>query len=166
MMKLSVIVAIAADRAIGRGGDLLFHISADLKRFKAITMGHPIIMGRKTFESCPKGPLPGRHNIVVTRSQDYRHEGVTVVHSLEDAIATAEADGADEAFVIGGSQIYSQALPVADRMYLTEIDATAPDADTFFPAIDTDIWIETERNGPHTDQRSGLSYLFVCRERK
>ena len=162
MMTLSIIVAVAADGAIGRGGDLLFPISADLKRFKAITMGHPIIMGRKTFESFPKGPLPGRRNIVITRNAGYAPEGVTVVHSLDEAIAAARADGTDEAFVIGGSQIYAQAMPVADKLYLTRIEATAPDADAYFPDIDPEIWAETERSDIQTDPRNGLSYLFVC----
>ena len=165
-MTLSIIVAIAAKGAIGRNGDLLFPISADLKRFKAITMGHPIIMGRKTLESFPKGPLPGRLNIVITRNSGYRPDGVEVTHSLADAIAAAKATGTDEAFVIGGSQIYSQALPLADRLYLTVIDSDAPDADAFFPDIDPDAWNEIERSESQTDPRSGLSYRFVCLARK
>jgi len=165
-MTLSIIVAVADKGAIGRNGDLLFPIPADLKRFKAITMGHPIIMGRKTLESFPKGPLPGRRNIVITRNGEYHPEGVEVTHSLSEAISEAEATGTTEAFVIGGSQIYAQALPLANRLYLTVINADAPDADAFFPAIDPDVWMETECSDPQTDPRSGLSYRFVCLVRK
>jgi dihydrofolate reductase len=166
MMTVSIIVAVADGNAIGRHGDLLFPISADLKRFKAITMGHPIIMGRKTFESFPKGPLPGRHNIVVTRNVSYAPEGVTVVNSLEEAIATAADDGAAETFIIGGAQIYNMAISVADKLYLTVIDASAPDADTFFPPINHDEWVTLDKSDEMTDQRSGLKYRFVCLTRK
>lgn len=165
-MIISIIVAIASDGAIGRGGDLLFPISADLKRFKAITMGHPIIMGRKTFESFPKGPLPGRLNIVVTRNADYRPEGAVTAHSLDEAINAAMATGTDEAFVIGGAQIYEQAMAHAHRLYLTRIDAYAPDADAFFPDINAEEWSETEASPCQIDPRSGLSYRFVCLSRK
>lgn len=139
-MELRIIVAIAANGAIGRNGDLLFHISADLRRFKQLTIGHPIIMGRKTFESFPKGPLPGRLNIVVTRNESYSHPGIETAHSLNDAIAIATSSGAEAAYVIGGGEIYRQALELADRIDLTEIDANVADADTFFPLPGSNNW--------------------------
>lgn len=134
--NLSVIVATTRNGAIGRRGDMLFHIPADLRYFKHITMGHPVIMGRRTWESLPKGALPGRRNIVITRNSSFEAPGADVVDSLEAALQLV-AD-ADEIFVIGGGQIYAAALPLASRLYITEIDADAPaDADTYFPTFDT-----------------------------
>lgn len=131
---MNIIVAIDRNGAIGRGGDLLHHISADLRRFKALTTGHCVVMGRRTFESLPKGALPNRRNIVVSRDPGFSAPGVEVARTLESAIASA----GNEAFVIGGGQIYSQALPTADTLYLTVVDAVTPDADTFFPPIPLD----------------------------
>ncbi len=130
-MAVNIIVAIDRKGGIGRGGDLLFHIGADLRHFKALTWGHTVIMGRKTFESLPKGALPGRRNIVVTRNRSYVAPGADVAHSLEEALGMVQG----EAFVIGGAEIYRQALPLADRLYLTVIKDQADDADTFFPHI-------------------------------
>ena len=163
-MKISIIVATAQGNAIGRKGDLLFHISADLRRFKEITMSHPIIMGRKTFESFPKGPLPGRENIVITRQTDYHHDGITIVGSFSDALAAA--NGVDEAFVIGGGEIYREAMNHATTIYLTEIDATVEDADTFFPTIDPQEWNVSDEGEWITDERSGVRYRFVCLSRR
>lgn len=162
-MDISIIVAVARGNAIGRKGDLLFHISADLRRFKEITMGHPIIMGRKTFESFPKGPLPGRQNIVITRQSDYSHDGITVVGSFSDALAAA--GDANETFIIGGGEIYREAINEASRLYLTEIDAEVEEADTFFPAIDTKEWQVTEKGEWIEDERTGVRYRFVCLSR-
>ena len=145
-MQISIIVAAAQGNAIGRKGDLLFHISADLRRFKEITMGHPIIMGRKTFESFPKGPLPGRQNIVITRQGDYQYDGITVVGSFPDALAAA--NNVDEVFVIGGGEIYREAINGASVLYLTEIDAKVDDADTFSPKL-------TPMNGRKQRHRNG-----------
>ena len=114
-MKLSVIVAVAHRNAIGRRGDLAFHISADLRRFKSLTMGKPVIMGRKTFESLPKGALPGRLNIVISRNADAVFPGAEKASSLAEAIEVARQSAAQEAFIIGGGQIYAEALPLADR---------------------------------------------------
>lgn len=130
-MKVSIIVAIDRNGAIGNKGDQLFYIREDLRHFKELTLGHPIIMGRKTFEALPRGPLPGRRNIVISRQADYRPEGVDVVASLPEALALCE--GEEEVFIIGGAQIYALALPLASDLYLTDIDAAAPEADTFFP---------------------------------
>ena len=124
MTNITIIVAATRDMAIGDRGDLLYHISDDLKRFKSLTMGHPIIMGRKTFESFPKGALPGRRNIVVTRNISYTAPGIETASSVDDAVKMCE--GAERAFIIGGGEIYRQALPVADCIELTLIDAERP----------------------------------------
>jgi len=129
--RISIIAAIGKNRELGKGNKLLWHIPGDLPRFKKLTTGHPIIMGRKTFESIGR-PLPNRTNIVVTRDADYKAEGTVVVDSIEKAIETAKSKDEEEIFVIGGGQIYQQALPFADRLYLTVVDVQA-DADTFFP---------------------------------
>ncbi|MDO8498188.1 MAG: dihydrofolate reductase [bacterium] len=131
--KLSIIVAMGNNRAIGSSNGLLWHIPAELKRFKEITMGHPIIMGRKTHESIGKA-LPGRTNIVITQDKNFKAEGVEVVHSLEEALRLASsAPGNNEIFIIGGGQIYEQALSLADKLYLTLVEGDFPEADTFFP---------------------------------
>ena len=134
-MRVSLICALGHNRAIGRDKGLPWHISADLIRFKSITMGHPIIMGRKTYESIGRS-LPGRTNIVVTRNANYQAAGCEIVHDLDDALArarTLEPGVAGEAFVIGGGELYAQALDGADRLYLTLVDDAPADADTFFP---------------------------------
>ncbi len=160
--KISIIVATGSDRSIGRDGDLAFHIRADLRNFKRITMGRPVIMGRKTFESLPNGPLPGRRNIVITRNAAYSPAGADTASSLAEALELA-AD-AEEVMIIGGGMIYEQAMPMADTLYVTEIDATLPDADTFFPEIGSD-WLLTEASEPATDEATGLRYRFTRRER-
>lgn len=162
MTLISIIVATARGGAIGRKGDLLFHISDDLRRFKSITMGHPIIMGRKTFESFPKGALPGRRNIVITRQADYTAPGIETATSLDQAIATA--GGVDELFIIGGGEIYRQAIDLARRIYLTEIDAEVADADTFFPTIPSDF-TTTDSGEWTTDPRAGIPYRFTTLNR-
>lgn len=131
---MNLIVAIDSKGAIGRHGDLLYHIGADLRRFKALTTGHAVIMGRRTFESLPKGALPNRRNIVVSRRPDFAAPGVEHVRSLEAAIDTAGPD----AFVIGGAEVYRQALDKADTLHITLIHDTAAEADTFFPTIPLD----------------------------
>ncbi len=161
---ISIIAAVAKNGAIGRRGELLYHISDDLRRFKKITMGHPMIMGRKTFESFPNGPLPGRRNIVVTRDKAYRREGIEVANSLEEAFKAAE--GADEAMVIGGGEIYSQAITVASKLYLTIIEASPEDADAFFPEINAREWEKIEESSPIRDDKSALTYRFVCLSRR
>lgn len=158
--SLAIIVATTRDFAIGRGGDLLFHISDDLKRFKTLTMGHPIIMGRKTFESFPKGALPGRRNIVITRNPDYSAHGVETAKSLEEALAMCPASS--ECFVIGGGEIYAAALPLASRIELTLIDAEVPDADTWFPTLSNREWSLPEKpRFDRTDPETGVAYTFL-----
>lgn len=162
---INIIVAIAHHNAIGRRGDLLFHISDDLRRFKRITLGHPVVMGRNTFLSLPAGPLPGRLNVVASRNPEFRPEGATVRPSLDQAVQEAlKADS--EIFIIGGGQIYEAAMDIADKLIVTEIDAEVPDADTFFPAIDPDTWHTGECSEWITDPRSGVNYRFICFVRK
>ena len=140
-MSVSILVAVSDNGVIGAGNRLPWHLPADLKRFKALTMGHPIIMGRKTFESIGK-PLPGRPNIVVTRRAEFQAGGALVAHSLEEAFLTSESS--DEAFVIGGAEIYRQALPHADKIYLTRIHH-AFEGDALLFDIDSAKWKETSR---------------------
>jgi len=142
MSRISFVVAVARNGVIGRDGGLPWHISTDLKRFKTITMGKPLIMGRKTWESLPLKPLPGRSNIVITRQKNYRAEGAIVVADIPSALAAAGA--AAEICVIGGGEIFEKFLPQADRIYLTEVDLEV-DGDTFFPPFDRAQWMETAR---------------------
>lgn len=156
MKNLNIIVAMSADRAIGRAGDLIWHLRQDLRHFKELTMGHPIVMGRRTWESLPKGALPGRRNIVVSRNAAFSAPGAEVFANLDEAI---EAAG-EGAFIIGGGQIYAAALPLASALHLTEIDASFPDADTHFPPVSPAEWHEDECGGWETDEKSGLRYRF------
>lgn len=135
---ISIIVAVAADNAIGRRGDLLCHLPDDLRHFKQVTQGCTVIMGERTFFSLPKHPLPNRRNIVLTDVPGKQFEGAQAVYSIEEALAAADLDR--ENFVIGGGMVYRQFLPLADKLYITHIDHVFPDADTFFPAIDPAIW--------------------------
>ncbi len=155
---LTLIAAVARNGVIGIENHLPWHLPADLKHFKALTLGNTVIMGRKTWESLPEKfrPLPGRRNVVVTRYGSYRAEGAVVVTSLPAAIAATDSS---EAFVIGGAELYAAALPLADRLQLTEIDATFK-GDTWFPAIDPQLWRETTRESHHGD--TGFDYAFVC----
>ena len=160
-MKLSIIVAMAENRVIGRDNGLPWHLPADLKHFKAITMGKPIIMGRKTWESIGR-PLPGRTNIVVTRTPDYKADDCEVVHSLDEALAAV--DGFDEAMVIGGAEFYRQALPQASTLYLTLVHA-AVTGDTYFPELDLQQWREAERKDFAADENNPYAYSFIRLER-
>jgi dihydrofolate reductase len=146
---------------IGRDGDLPWHLSADLRRFKQLTMGHHIIMGRKTFESIGR-LLPGRTSIVVTRQPDFTAPGAVVAHSLNDAIAAASDD--EEAFIIGGAEIYHQALAVIDRIYLTEVEADVP-GDARFPEFDRTEWTVAERTEYPADERNDHPHTFTVLER-
>ncbi|MGM9802655.1 MAG: dihydrofolate reductase [Muribaculaceae bacterium] len=163
-MSLSAIVVIAQNGAIGKNNDLLCHLPADLKHFKAITMGHTIIMGRRTFESLPKGALPGRENIVVTRNANYEAAGAVVCHSVDEALARASMPG--ERFVIGGAQLYAATMPLVNRLYLTQLHASFEDADAFFPEIDMQQWQELERSDHERDDRNPYDYSFVVLQRR
>jgi len=161
---ISIVVAIDKNRAIGHGNELLWHIPEDLKRFKALTLGHPIIMGRKTFESIIaylKKPLPGRQNIVVTRDTNYTYEGVIVCHSLEEALEKAKELDQEEIHIGGGAQMYEAALPYVDRLYLTIVDAEKP-ADTYFPDYTKDFTKKTFEEGREYE---GIKYKWVNLER-
>lgn len=160
-MTLSIIAAIGRDNAIGRGGKLIFHISEDLKRFKALTMGHPVIMGRKTFESLPKGALPGRRNIVITRNKHFSAPNIEVASSLEHALKLVK--DAPKAYVIGGASIYAQALPLADEMEITAIDAYTPDADAYFPDFGSKDWFLSV-DSMHLDAPIPFSFLSLTRK--
>ncbi|MYM36704.1 dihydrofolate reductase [Duganella sp. FT94W] len=160
MSKLTIIVATDAQRGIGINNTLPWKLPEDLAHFKRTTSGHPIIMGRKTFDSIGR-PLPNRRNIVVTRNDNWTRDGVERVGSLDAAIALL--DGA-EGFVIGGAEIYKQALPLADQLIITQIAHTF-DCDAFFPAIAADAWQETARE-EHVSAASGLRYAFVTLRRK
>ena len=157
---LSLIVAIAQHRVIGLQNKMPWHLPAELAYFKRITMSHPIIMGRKTFDSIGR-PLPGRRNIVVSRNSGFRANGIEVAHTLEAAIALC---GATDVFVIGGATLYGETLARADKLFITEIDA-APVGDTFFPPIDTDEWRETSRERREADEKNPYAMEFVILER-
>jgi dihydrofolate reductase len=170
-ITLSIIVAMANNRAIGKDNQLLWHLPEDLQYFKRTTMGKPMVMGRKTFESIGR-PLPGRLNIVITRQHDWQHEGVKVVHTIDDALRLAEAqsliDGMNEVMVIGGAEIYKTALPQADKLYVTRVDAEIA-GDAFFPEIDPTIWQETNRENfsasDSTLKTNPYDYAFCVLER-
>ncbi len=144
MSIISFVVAVSRNGVIGRDGGLPWHISSDLKRFKAITMGKPVIMGRKTWESLPKKPLPGRCNIVVTRQADFAADGAVVVGDVDAALAVAAMEAPAEICVIGGGDIYRQLLPQANRIYLTEVQADV-EGDTHFPPLPASTWRELSR---------------------
>ena len=158
MKSIQAIVAVASDWAIGRQGDLLCHLPADMKHFKEVTMGHSIVMGRKTFESFPRRPLPGRQNIVITRDKKWDYPGVTVAHSLDEAIAAAETA---TVFIIGGAQVYDQALPLVDVLHLTRIHARWASADAFFPTLHMNEWQEVSREHHESDHRHAYEFDFV-----
>ena len=163
MKSIHAIVAVASDWGIGRQGDLLCHLPADMKHFKEVTLGYSIIMGRKTFESFPHRPLPGRQNIVITRNAKWQYPGVTVVNSLEEAIAAAETD---TVFIIGGAQVYEQALPLVEVLHLTVIHARWASADAFFPALDMDEWQEVDREHHESDYRNAYEFDFITLKRR
>lgn len=162
MRPLAVIAAVGRDGAIGRDGDLVWHISADLKRFRSLTMGHPVIMGRKTWESLPK-LLPGRRNIIVTTRSDFRPEGAETASSLEEAVEMTQ--GGEIPFVIGGGQIYRQAMPMATHLYLTLVDCDCPEADIRFPESpvtgDPSNWRLDYSSEWETDRKLGVRYRFL-----
>ena len=163
MKSIKAIVAVDENWAIGRQGDLLCHLPADMRHFKQVTMGHSIVMGRKTFESFPRRPLPGRQNIVITRNADWQYPGVTVVHSLEEAVQAAETE---TVFVIGGAQVYELALPCFDELHLTLIHARWASADVFFPALDLNEWQEVSREHHTSDHRNAYEFDFITLKRR
>jgi len=166
-MKISLVWAMAQNRVIGRNNQLPWYLPEDLKYFKRITLGKPVIMGRKTFDSIGK-PLPGRTNIVVTRNRDWSFEGVRTVDSLEAARELCEnqaiVDGTEEAMIIGGAEIYRQAMPLADRLYLTEVHADV-EGDATFPEFDRSQWQEIAREDFEASGPNPYNYSFIILEK-
>tara|TARA_R110002073_G_scaffold186197_2_gene344759 strand:+ start:2139 stop:2654 length:516 start_codon:yes stop_codon:yes gene_type:complete len=163
-IRLALIVARGTNGVIGRDGDLPWRLKSDLAWFKKVTFGKPVIMGRKTWDSLPKKPLPGRANIVVTRQKDFVADGALICHSLDDAIQTgrqrAKENRIEEVCVIGGTQVFADTLNRADRLYLTEVDAS-PDGDTFFPDMDESDWTQIAREAHEAGE--GDDHDFVLR---
>lgn len=162
---LSIIVAQAENRAIGLNGDMPWHLSGDLKRFKALTMGHPVVMGRRTWESLPKRPLAGRRNIVFSQSAGFAPEGAEVVRSVNglfDLLGNSE----EEVFVIGGGRIYEMLMPWVKRLYVTWVMREFPEADTYFPVIDLSEFNKIHETERMVDERSGLEFTYAEYDRK
>lgn len=164
MSKIALIAALAANNAIGFQNKLLYWLPEDLKRFKALTTGHTIIMGRKTFESLPKGALPNRRNIVLTRQESLHFPNAECYASLQEALAHCQTD--ELVYIIGGASVYKEAMPLAHMLYLTHIDNVPVQADAFFPIIDTQEWEVKEWDAHPADDKHPYSYAFVDYERK
>lgn len=164
-LRLSILVAMARNRIIGRNNQLPWYLPADLKHFKTLTMGQVIVMGRKTYESIGR-PLPGRVNIIITRQTDYKALGAIVVNSIEDALRIGKETGtaANENFIIGGEELYRQVLKICQRMYVTEIQKDF-EGDTSFPVFDPNDWEETQRE-KHFSESNQMEYHFVILDRK
>ncbi len=158
-----IIVCIARNNAIGKDNRLLYHLRNDLKHFKELTTGHTVLMGRRTFESLPKGALPNRRNIVLT-TQALQWERTETYHSLQEALEHCQAD--EKIFIIGGSSVYKEALPLAQTLYLTEVDNTPKEADVFFPYINKENWEETERQDYPADEQNEKPFSFVTLKRR
>jgi dihydrofolate reductase len=160
---ISIIVAIAENFAIGKDNDLLWHIAEDMKRFKEITTGHPVIMGKRTYESLPYRPLKNRRNIVITDIPGELFEGCETVHSIQEALLAC--DPSDENFIIGGASVYRQFLPYTDRLYLTIVHKNF-DADVFFPEFPLDEWILKSNELYPTDGENDFTYSYLVLDRK
>jgi dihydrofolate reductase len=163
MNNISIIVAIGKDYEIGKENQLLWHISNDLKHFKQITSGKPVIMGENTWFSLPRRPLPNRRNIVLTLDKSARFEGAEQMHSIEEAVAAVKGEA--EVFVIGGAMIYNQFMAVASKLYITHVLQNF-DADTWFPVIEENSWTLTDKSEQFLDEASGLTYYFAEYQRK
>ena len=158
MMILSIIVAVGENDEIGCRNNLLWRLPADLRRFKELTSGHTVVMGRKTFESLPNGPLPDRKNIILSRNPDFSHENCIIFSSLANALIKLSDE--NEVYVIGGSQIYRQALPYADKLYMTRVHASFLEADAFFPPIIWTNWKKTNEEKHPADEKNSYSFTF------
>lgn len=159
MKRISIIAAVDRSMGIGYQNKLLFWLPNDLKRFKTLTTGNTIIMGRKTFESLPKGALPNRRNVVLSTRRDISYPGVEVFPSLEEALGSCLPD--EHVYIIGGASVYRQAIPWADTLCLTEVDAQAAHVDTYFPEVDLSIWQEKSRESHPVDEKNPCPYAFV-----
>ena len=164
-MRITLIAAMGANRVIGLDGDLPWRLPADMKRFKALTHGHPMIMGRRTFDSIGGAPLPGRWTVVLTRDRSWSAPGVQVAHTLDEALALADATGDGEVFVAGGEDVFRLALDRADRIQLTRIDREFP-GDTFFPEFDEAGWKVVEREDHGPSDEAPFSYSFLVLDRR
>jgi dihydrofolate reductase len=164
-MTISTIVGTGNNNEIGKGNDIPWYLPADLKYFKKITSGHPIIMGRKCFESIGR-PLPNRTNIIVSRNPEFYIDKCILVHSVAAALSVAEEMGAEEAFIIGGGEIYIQGLPLSSKIYLTNIDINVPGADVFFPQIDMNDWDLISEDTHKKDAKNPYDYTFKVLERR
>lgn len=160
---ISIIVAVSDDWGIGRENELLWHIPEDLKRFRKLTMGKSVIMGKKTWESLPKKPLPGRKNIVLTDRPEEQIENAVTAYSIEDAVMKSGKD--EEVFIMGGGSIYRQFLVLADRLYITHVHKKAP-ADVYFPVIDNNLWKIVEKEECVSEDDKRIPYSYVVYERK
>ncbi|MEK7539185.1 MAG: dihydrofolate reductase [Patescibacteria group bacterium] len=160
---ISLIAAIGKNNELGKGNALLWHMPADLKHFRKVTLLHPVVMGRKTFESIGK-PLPNRRNIVITRDANYKKAGVEIVHSLAGALDLF-SDKNEEIFIIGGAEIYKQTMPIADKLYITHIEAEDKKADAFFPKINENEWRETSHEEHQSNEKNIFSYIFSIYEK-
>ncbi|MCK5700078.1 MAG: dihydrofolate reductase [Cyclobacteriaceae bacterium] len=158
MIKI-IMAAIAKNNVIGKDNNLIWHLPADLRFFKQTTKGHTLIMGRKTFESLGN-PLPHRDTLVVTRYATYTSEGITVIHSLESALAYAEKNRLEKVFILGGGEIYRQSMDIADKLIITEVHAEF-EGDTYFPEIDTEMWKEIHREEHKADEKNKYNFAFV-----
>jgi dihydrofolate reductase len=163
-MIISAIVAVSEDHAIGRDNQLPWHLPEDLKFFKRTTMGKPVLMGRKTFESLGK-PLPGRLNIVLSRSKVQLPEGVLLFHNLQEGISKLKQSDSEEVFIIGGGQIFAETMDSIDRLYITEVHTTVPDATAFFPAIDHSHWKLVWEEKHEADEKHQFAFTFRQYER-
>lgn len=163
MTVKSIIVATDEENAIGKDNNLLCHLPNDLKYFKKITDGHPVIMGRKTFESLPKGALPNRRNIVITRNKELHFDRCEMCSSVEEVVALCKDE--PEIFFIGGGSVYKEVIDVADKLYLTRIHHRFGDADTFFPRIDRELWVEVSREDNPMDEKHKYAYSFITFEK-
>jgi dihydrofolate reductase len=162
-----MIAARAQNGAIGKNNEMIWHLPDDLKYFKDQTRHHHILMGRKNFDSLGEGyqPLPQRVNVVITRNKNWQHDGVKVFHDLESGVRFASDNNEEELFIIGGGEIYTLGLPIADKLYITEVEANFPDAEAYFPEIDLSQWKETSRINHPKDEKHQLDYDYVIYER-
>ena len=161
---LSIIAAIDRHRGIGYQNKLLFWLPNDLKHFKALTTGHTILMGRRTFESLPKGALPNRRNLVLSSNPALEFPGAERYSSLSEALTHCAPE--EQVYIIGGASLYQQAMPLADELCLTEIEAEAAQVDTYFPEIDPNVWVEKERAPQPKDEKHPYEYAFVTYQRR
>mgnify|MGYP003583788237 CR=1 FL=1 len=159
-MRVSLVAALDRNRGIGRGNAMPWHLPDDFRHFKALTLGKPILMGRRTAQSLGRA-LPGRLNLVLTRGGQVPFDGMRAVASIDEALSVAQAEGAQELCVIGGGEVYALALPRADVLHLTEVDAIVADADAFFPARDPAQWREVEREAHAADAKHAFAFDFV-----